>query len=656
MSEPSVRQQIVDKLKEVDTVLVTVSSSPTVDELSAALGFTLLVNKLNKHATAVFSGDIPPAITFLDPEKTFENTVNSLRDFIIALDKEKADHLRYKVDGDMVKIFITPYRTTIDDTDLEFSQGDYNVEMVVAIGVKNTDDLDRALTDHGRIMHDATVASLSLGAEPSQLGSLNWHDAEASSLSEMLVGLSEALRKDKNLVDEQIATAYLTGIVAATDRFSNDQTTSKSMTVAAQLMAAGANQQLIASRLEETSELSSDTAKQSNGGGNDDDPVAGLGNPTDSPNDDSPTNRDGTTTLNDNVPSKVKRDESRPADGKPKQGKLKPSEPKVEDGPAADGSMSISHQKPTGTDKPTDQAHEGGQDTSASRAEEILAEGLTAVASPPTSPPASDLAADIKQAAAEMGSKPALPEPVASHHQAKAPQPAFEAKGRDPDMPRYEPTFGGTLNATSEQAAEDKRRAEAIDRNKKILSHGGSSNYVAGQPEGYPAVNSHSQEAGPASADQAPPVQPAPAPTVSTQGKVLQPLSPSPTAPAVDNQKLMEELAGGQPQPAAPTAQADDARSAISQAFQAAPPAPATVPLPPPVDTSATAMPPLPPMPDFSTLPPLPPASGGPIEPSPSQGQEALQESLPKVSPVNAAPAVQPQAPPDPGQFQIPGQ
>src|SRR5690606_23382660 len=109
-----------------------------------------------------FSGSIPPAITFLDPEKTFEDTVDSLRDFIIALDKEKADHLRYKVDGDMVKIFITPYRTVISDQDLEFTQGEYNVEMVVAIGVKNEDDLDRALADHGRIMHDATVASLSI--------------------------------------------------------------------------------------------------------------------------------------------------------------------------------------------------------------------------------------------------------------------------------------------------------------------------------------------------------------------------------------------------------------------------------------------------------------------------------------------------------------
>ena len=207
------RQQIVDKIKDSNNVLVTVNSNPSVDELSAALAITLLINKLDKHATAVFSGDIPPAIEFLEPTKTFENTVDSLRDFIIALSKEKADHLRYKVVDDMVKIFITPYRTTISQDDLDFSQGDYNVEFVLAIGVKKEEDLDKALQSHGKILHDATVAAVSLDT-PSNLGGLEWSDTKASSFSEMLFALADALKTDKAVIDEQIATAFLTGIVA----------------------------------------------------------------------------------------------------------------------------------------------------------------------------------------------------------------------------------------------------------------------------------------------------------------------------------------------------------------------------------------------------------------------------------------------------------
>ncbi len=251
MNDGSAKQQIVEGIRANSNILVTVSDSPNVDELSAALGLTMLLNKLDKRATAIFSGSVPPAITFLDPSRTFESTVDSLRDFIIALDKEKADHLRYKVDGDVVKIFITPYRTTLSDKDLAFSQGDYNVEMVIALGVRDQDHLDKALGAHGRILHDALVTTISIGDMNSALGSVDWRDAMASSYCEVLVGLSEALKEETPVLDQQIATAFLTGIVSATDRFSNDRTSSRVMTMAAQLMAAGADQQLIATKLQE---------------------------------------------------------------------------------------------------------------------------------------------------------------------------------------------------------------------------------------------------------------------------------------------------------------------------------------------------------------------------------------------------------------------
>jgi hypothetical protein len=81
------------------------------------------------------------------------------------------------------------------------------------------------------------------------LGTINWQDTTASSISEMATKLVKDL--DKNVFDEQIATALLTGIVAETDRFSNDKTNPKTMALAGDLMAAGANQQLVANELED---------------------------------------------------------------------------------------------------------------------------------------------------------------------------------------------------------------------------------------------------------------------------------------------------------------------------------------------------------------------------------------------------------------------
>jgi hypothetical protein len=243
------KQEVAERIKQSNNILVTVSSNPSVDQLSACIGLTLALNKMGKHATAVFSGAVPSTIEFLQPEKTIEKNTDSLRDFIIALDKSKADKLRYKVEDRVVKIFITPYKTSISDKDLEFSQGDFNVDVVLALGVHDQADLDQAITAHGRILHDATVMTVNL-RPGGEMGSINWLVPTASSLAELATQLIDVL--DKRLIDNQIATAFLTGIVAETERFSNEKTSPQTMSVSAELMAAGANQQLVATKLEES--------------------------------------------------------------------------------------------------------------------------------------------------------------------------------------------------------------------------------------------------------------------------------------------------------------------------------------------------------------------------------------------------------------------
>lgn len=593
------KQQIVEKIKQSSNILVTVSQDPSVDELSAALGLTVMLNTLGKHATAVVSGAIPPAIEFLEPGKTFENTVDSLRDFIIALDKEKADHLRYKVDGDVVKIFITPYRTTISEDDLQFSQGDYNVETVVALGVKSKEHLDKALEAHGRILHDATVATVSCGDEHSELGSIDWYEPSASSISEMLVSLSEALKGDKPVLDEQTSTAFLTGIVASTDRFSNNKTSPKVMTMAAQLMAAGANQQLIASKLEEAHEIGPDKNDTEDKG-----------------------NSDGTTDLSEGESSKVNKKTSK-----------KSAESKD------DGSLAISHEKEGALDEVAKETAEQEQTAAAAKAEEVLADQLQATAPATTtsaSPSVADLQKDLEAASAEVD----------------------QAASGDP----LEPSLGGTLNATAEQAAEDKHREEEADRNKTILHHGSAISSTDSPMIAQSPLNA-SMTSDPSDDLPGVPMIESPQQTVATPApQPLPPLPPRQTLADLDAQARQPH---------------DQALADVHAAYEATPFNPANQPeagigAQPlgevPHDTASgatpveTGVPPaLPPLPDFSApLPPPPPpltfdqpsaAPTTPTEPAQPSPLGPLQDpaSDPSafIDPVSSKPN-------DPNQFQIP--
>jgi hypothetical protein len=429
-----VKKQVVEKIKASTNILIAVGKDPSVDDLSAAVGLATLLNKMDKHTTAIFSGSIPPAINFLEPDKIFESTVDSLRDFIIALDKEKADHLRYKVEGDVVKIFITPYRTTITGDDLEFSQGDYNVELVLALGVTNQDHLDTALSAHGQILHDATVLTFSVGEETSQLGTLDWHDSGASSLCEMIANISESLKSDKSLLDKQIATALLTGIVASTERFSNTRTTAQVMTIAAQLMAAGADQQLIAAKLQESHEITSlPPQTQQN---------EALAEPI------------GMTEVTSEETSS--------------ESTLPP-----------DGSLEISHE-PGGYSVVEEAPVDAGMST--------LPEDMPMDTTPPPAPEIQPDAAGDLFSSTIAPAYAYTPEPEPEIQAAPAPtfapepqpQSQFESQLPQPQMgdvvsighePIIEPLLGGTLNATTDQAAEEARKELDAQQNKTILSH-----------------------------------------------------------------------------------------------------------------------------------------------------------------------------------------
>ncbi len=239
--------EIIQKINESKYILVALSGGPSIDELSAAIGLTSYLNKLGKRATAIYSGGIPEALSFLEANNSFDNSADVLQDFVISLNKDKADHLRYKPDGDDVKIYITPYKNKISSDDLSYSYGDFNVDLVIALNVVSGIDLDDALREYGRIMQDASVVNITSG-KPGKLGDIEWSNPDASSISEMTAHLLHEMNNELSLNANE-ATAFFAGIVSATNRFSTASTTPFTLTVASWLMECGANQQIVAENI-----------------------------------------------------------------------------------------------------------------------------------------------------------------------------------------------------------------------------------------------------------------------------------------------------------------------------------------------------------------------------------------------------------------------
>ncbi|MCL2038483.1 hypothetical protein FWG86_01075 [Candidatus Saccharibacteria bacterium] len=251
-SAPVSVKEIIDAINNSQNILVALSKDPDIEELTNSLALTLALDAAGKNATAIFSGTMPESIEFLNPDKVFETDTNSLQDFIISLNKEKADHLRYKVDGDFVKIYITPYRTMITEKDLQFTRGDFNVDLVLALDVKSPDDFDAALAQHNKIMHNARVASIVVKTDAQaaqKFGDIIWQ-AETGTLTEAATSIIESLN-EKREINPEVATALLAGLVFVSDRFSNAKTSPSVMNLAARLMSVGADQRSVMEHLGE---------------------------------------------------------------------------------------------------------------------------------------------------------------------------------------------------------------------------------------------------------------------------------------------------------------------------------------------------------------------------------------------------------------------
>lgn len=248
MDPKKAKSSIVEQLKNAGSIVVTTNNSPSTDEISATIGLTHMLQTMKKHATAVVSSQPPESLKFLGTDQNLESSTDRMRDFVLSFDKEKADKFRYKLIEDQVKIFITPYKTVITKDDFHFTQGDFNIDVIIVIGAGKRQDLDQAILEHGRILHEAEVLTINAGKGPApSIGSVNWIDPDATSVSEMLVSISEALGSD--LLTEDSAQALLTGIIDNTEMFSSTVTSPKVMTMAAQLMAAGADQHKIIEQL-----------------------------------------------------------------------------------------------------------------------------------------------------------------------------------------------------------------------------------------------------------------------------------------------------------------------------------------------------------------------------------------------------------------------
>lgn len=254
------KQQTVELVRAAERILVVTHTGLDGDAVGSTLALAQALRKLGKEVALAAPDPVPPVFHFLPGYEEIEQELGGTKDFILYLDTSRVqvEKLGYKnvTDEKRLKIIITPERGGFTPADVSYETGPARVDLVIVLDTPALERLDRFFNAQAQFFYETPLINIDHHPGNDFFGKVNWVDLTATSTAEILVALLESLGREKSLLDPDIATLLLAGIITDTESFQNAITTPKSLTVAAQLVAAGARQQEIVQQIYRTKTLS----------------------------------------------------------------------------------------------------------------------------------------------------------------------------------------------------------------------------------------------------------------------------------------------------------------------------------------------------------------------------------------------------------------
>lgn len=246
--ELSPKQQAVNEIKKAKNVLILGHAAPGGDQLGSLLALREAFAKLQINSVCLVSDAIPQQFRFLPQIKELKSDYRHTDGKILRIDTKRIpiSGMKWHKDEGFLNIHLETEKNLKFEF-IEIINGHPKPDLIVVVDTAHVADIDSIYDKNEKIFLETPVLNIDHHAGNEYFGSINLVDLTATSTAEILVSLFEALGIKIDTPD--MATSLLTGILHDTDSFRSQNTTPKSLTVAAQLLAAGARQQEIVKSL-----------------------------------------------------------------------------------------------------------------------------------------------------------------------------------------------------------------------------------------------------------------------------------------------------------------------------------------------------------------------------------------------------------------------
>ncbi len=253
--ELSIHDQIFEQISHAKKIVIALPEVLTAAALASGLALLLFLKKLEKDASVVSSGKLPENLEFLPNSQslTAEMVIGKSLAVLVDTTLKKVDEISYQTAENKLSIFLKGKDTAFTPQDISFASEKFPLDLLIILDCKSLDDLGKLFEKNADLFFETPTINIDNKAGNEYFGAINLVDITASAVAEVLAGLFE--KYEKTLLDEDIATCLLTGIITRTNSFQHAQTTPKAFLKASELIALGGRQQEIIKNIFKTKSL-----------------------------------------------------------------------------------------------------------------------------------------------------------------------------------------------------------------------------------------------------------------------------------------------------------------------------------------------------------------------------------------------------------------
>lgn len=250
------QKQLFELLGKSQRILIALPANPNGDTLGGSLAFADFLKKMKKQVEVFCQKKDFGNLSFLPGIKEIKNEIIFPKSFVISVGTAGAQpgELSYDILPDKINIYLKPKQGVFAEKDVSYSNEFPGYDLIVCIDTPSLESLGELYEKNAEMFFATPKVNIDNHINNDNFANINIIDVTASSTSEILLDLLK--NYEANLIDENIATNLLAGIISETNSFQHNKTTPNSFLKASELISLGGKQQEIIRNLFKTKELS----------------------------------------------------------------------------------------------------------------------------------------------------------------------------------------------------------------------------------------------------------------------------------------------------------------------------------------------------------------------------------------------------------------